>query len=118
MAACLTLVLSFASLAPAAAAAFGKSGSSCCRRSHAKCSCKGAAGRMSPGPAVSGPSCGGDCCQFTLGNGAAGGVVLPFSTSAALPVVSLGDRTSFQPSLKTHFGDDVRRQRPPPALLA
>ena len=114
-AACLSVLLSIASLSPLAISASSDAALSCCR-GHAKCCCKRVNHRPSNGPAFSAKSCCDEGCQYTLGNGVSGVFASPSASVAAPAKVSA---KLFQSAFaaETRLFDDALHQRPPPVSL-
>src|ERR1035437_2160092 len=113
VAACLALLLSFASLVPLAAQSLSGPSSSCCRN-RAKCCCRKANAKLPSGSIISARSCGSDCGHLTLGGNRTTGFIPPASRPVAPPIVLLATVRAGQPAHASYLPDHALRQRPPP----
>ena len=117
VAACISFLLSFASLASLAINVYGDTARSCCR-GRFKCCCKRAGSNPSSGPAFANQTCSDGCGQIALGATSISGVVRP-STNTLTPPFEFAARISALYSTPhPRLSDDVRRQRPPPTTSA
>jgi hypothetical protein len=114
IAACLAILLSFASLTPLAAAAFDGLSPSCCRN-HAKSCCRKAHTKTPAGPAISGNSCNSDCAQWALNDIRQNPLVRPSTPSGSGSGQVFGRVSVAQFSPATLLSDNALQQRPPPA---
>jgi len=113
---CLSLLLSFASLAPLGARMFSESNCSCCRLHGKSCSKKRGADNPS-GPAVTSNDCQPDCGSITLASGRANGLLKPSARAIAPPVRIGGGVPALHSAAIVHPVDNTLRQRPPPSIL-
>jgi len=115
IASCLALLLSCASLAPAAARVFDALGQTCCH-GRAKTCCRKAHVKTTEGLSISGRLCGSDCGQMAVRAISASGLDRPQSNSVAPSAEDCGRVLASDYAPQKRFLEIFRRQRPPPAF--
>ena len=109
---CVAFFLSFASVAPLAAALFSDS---CCSGNHSHSCCRRKNAKLPVGPAFSSTRCCG-CAQLALRVSARDAVVQSSARSPEALTSTFASVRCTTFNFRATFFDDARRQRPPPAF--